>query len=64
MILNHARKRVVAGSVDYLLGRERIMKAQRCSGNPEEVELIDATPFAKKYVRCSVVRDELPRREK
>ncbi|MGK3550292.1 hypothetical protein ACSLOE_30480, partial [Escherichia coli] len=36
---------------DYLLGRERNREgATVLQGNPEEVrELIDATPFAKKY---------------
>ncbi len=34
-------------------------KGQRCFRGIGEVrELIDATPFAKKYVRCSVVRGE------
>ncbi|MGK3550293.1 hypothetical protein ACSLOE_30495, partial [Escherichia coli] len=40
-----------SGPVDYLLGRERNREgATVLQGNPEEVrELIDATPFAKKY---------------
>ena len=35
MIVN-AREKVVAGSVDYLLGRERNREAQRASGNPKK----------------------------
>ncbi|EOX2496557.1 nuclease, partial [Escherichia coli] len=44
----HARgKGGGSGPVDYLLGREG---ARVLRGAPEEVrELIDATPFAKKY---------------
>ncbi|MBW6091005.1 relaxase/mobilization nuclease domain-containing protein [Escherichia coli] len=40
-----------SGPVDYLLGRERNREGARVlRGAPEEVrELIDATPFAKKY---------------
>ncbi len=48
----HARgKSGGSGPVDYLLGRERNREgATVLQGNPEEVrELIDATPFAKKY---------------
>lgn len=48
----HARgKGGGSGPVDYLLGRERNREgATVLQGNPEEVrELIDATPFAKKY---------------
>lgn len=48
----HARgKGGGSGPVDYLLGKERNREgATVLRGNPEEVrELIDATPFAKKY---------------
>ncbi len=48
----HARgKGGGSGPVDYLLGRERNREGARVlRGAPEEVrELIDATPFAKKY---------------
>ncbi len=48
----HARgKGGGSGPVDYLLGRERNREGARIlRGDPEEVrELIDATPFAKKY---------------
>ncbi len=48
----HARgKGGGSGPVDYLLGRERNREGARVlRGDPEEVrELIDATPFAKKY---------------
>ena len=40
-----------AGPVDYLLGKDRQREgAPVLQGKPEEVrELIDATPFAKKY---------------
>ncbi|MCK3594129.1 nuclease, partial [Escherichia coli] len=40
-----------SGPVDYLLGRERNREgATELQGNPVDVrELIDASPFAKKY---------------
>ncbi len=53
-----------SGPVDYLLGRERNREgATVLQGNPEEVrELIDATPFAKKYTSgvLSFAEKELP----
>ncbi len=55
-----------SGPVDYLLGRERNRKAHGVLGNPEEVqELIDATPFAKKYTSgvLSFAEKELPPEE-
>nr|WP_212591439.1 relaxase/mobilization nuclease domain-containing protein [Escherichia coli] len=61
----HARgKGGGSGPVDYLLGRERNREgATVLQGNPEEVrELIDATPFAKKYTSgvLSFAEKELP----
>lgn len=61
----HARgKGGGSGPVDYLLGRERHREgATVLQGNPEEVrELIDATPFAKKYTSgvLSFAEKELP----
>ncbi|ELE1258291.1 relaxase/mobilization nuclease domain-containing protein, partial [Escherichia coli] len=61
----HARgKGGGSGPVDYLLGRERNREgATVLQGNPEEVrELIDATPFAKKYTSgvLSFAETELP----
>ena len=61
----HARgKSGGSGPVDYLLGRERNREgATVLQGNPEEVrELIDATPFAKKYTSgvLSFAEKELP----
>lgn len=61
----HARgKGGGSGPVDYLLGRERNReRATVLQGNPEEVrELIDATPFAKKYTSgvLSFAEKELP----
>ena len=61
----HARgKSGGSGPVDYLLGRERNReRATVLQGNPEEVrELIDATPFAKKYTSgvLSFAEKELP----
>lgn len=61
----HARgKGAGSGPVDYLLGRERNREgATVLQGNPEEVrELIDATPFAKKYTSgvLSFAEKELP----
>ncbi|SPZ89452.1 MobA [Shigella flexneri] len=57
-------KVVASGPVDYLLGRERNREgATVLQGNPEEVrELIDATPFAKKYTSgvLSFAEKELP----
>ncbi|WP_407233728.1 hypothetical protein [Escherichia coli] len=47
-----------SGPVDYLLGRERNREgATVLRGNPEEVrELIDSTPFSKKYTRQAFCR--------
>ena len=61
----HARgKGGGSGPVDYLLGRERNREgATVLQGDPEEVrELIDATPFAKKYTSgvLSFAEKELP----
>ncbi len=65
----HARgKGGGSGPVDYLLGRERNREgAKVLRGNPEEVrELIDATPFSKKYTSgvLSFAEKELPPRER
>ncbi len=53
-----------SGPVDYLLGRERNREgATVLRGNPEEVrELIDSTPFSKKYTSgvLSFAEKELP----
>lgn len=61
----HARgKGGGSGPVDYLLGRERNREgATVLRGNPEEIrELIDATPFSKKYTSgvLSFAEKELP----
>lgn len=61
----HARgKGGGSGPVDYLLGRERNREgATVLRGNPEEVrELIDSTPFSKKYTSgvLSFAEKELP----
>ncbi len=61
----HARgKGGGSGTVDYLLGRERNREgATVLRGNPEEVrELIDSTPFSKKYTSggVSLGEKELP----
>ncbi|MWS36172.1 nuclease, partial [Escherichia coli] len=53
-----------SGPVDYLLGKDRNREqALVLQGKPEEVrELIDATPFAKKYTSgvLSFAESELP----
>jgi hypothetical protein len=47
-----------AGPVDYLLGKDRQREgASVLQGKPEEVrELIDASPYVKKYLRGAVIR--------